>query len=656
MYRKFLSFILIFILIFNIVACNFGTGEENTEPPIIDDEDDFDSFNSIYGPKSPVVVIRSESDKTSDTYSITSKIHNLSGRFAVVEMDSSSKKDREIVIGLTSREISSTAAMMLNKSMENLLADYESEGKYNLMLKGFAIYSVGKSLAIVWSDSEISQTAIEYFAEKYIVESTLVLDEEHYEFVAYDGVDTIIEQQTLAKTEAYEKVVDMYGEETLAALEAHLDLFDERFYLWLADLYEKETTDLSGNVIGGGFYYSNSARDNESYAGVSLLPDLESTYQVLSFLSKSGMLDYTSYTEALPEQMQRQMINFARNLQSSSDGYFYHPQWGKSISTSRLSRDCSWGAVILSRLGVKPYWDTPSGTPGIYGKPSGTAKSSVTIPLSTSKATAVSNVISVSDVWTGSDQLSTLEKWENYLNGFKTKIKLDSYSVGNTISSQNAQIKNRDKLALKTGECKDANGDGIADGGYIETFKRIFDDLQLENGLWESTVSYNSVNGLMKIAGAYSNLGIPIARSEEALSAAVSMITSNASFSGITDVYNPWVATNTLLNNIKNYGGEEKAESLKEAIKQNATEMIRATTEKVSRFAKADGSFSYDEQYSPYKSQGAIVAVRYTNEGDINGGTIAYTGIWSSMCSVLDVDIKPLTFEDFLKFIARVDY
>ena len=656
MHRKILSLILTLVLLFNIVACNFGGNEENPEPPITEDEDDFNSFNSIYGPKSPVVVIKSESDKKSDTYSITSKIHSLSGRFAVVEMDSSSKNEREIAIGLTSREISSVASMMLSQSMDNLKKEYESVGRYNLMLEGFAIYSAGKSLAIVWSDSEVSQMAIEYFAEKYLLESTLILDEGHYEFVAYDGVNTIIEKQKEANALAYEKALNMYGEETLSAIEAHLGLFDERFYLWLADLYEKETTDLSGNVIGGGFYYSNSARDNESYAGVTLLPDLESTYQVLSFLSKSGMLDYTSYTEALPEAMQRQMINFARNLQSSSDGYFYHPQWGKSISTSRLSRDCSWGAVILSRLGVKPYWNTPSGTSGIYGEPSGASKTSLTMPLSTSVLVSVTNVILASDVWTGSDQLSTLEKWESYLNGFKTKIKLDSYSVGNTISSQNAQIKNRDRLAIKTGECKDENGDGIADGGYIETFKRILDDLQLENGLWEATVSYNSVNGLMKIAGAYSNLGIPIARSEEALSAALSMITSDASFSGITDVYNPWVAANTLLNNISEYGGEEKAQTLRASIKENATDMIRATTEKVSKFAKADGSYSYDEQYSPYKSQGAIVAVRYTNEGDINGGTIAYTGIWSSMCSVLDIDIKPLNFEDFVKFIAGVDY
>ena len=134
------------------------------------------------------------------------------------------------------------------------------------------------------------------------------------------------------------------------------------------------------------------------------------------------------------------------------------------------------------------------------------------------------------------------------------------------------------------------------------------------------------------------------------------MITDDTPFDGITDVYNPWVAVNAILNNITNYGDPAESTALRNMIKANALEMITATSEKVSEFAKEDGSYSYDQQYSPYKSQGAIVAVRYTSEGDVNGGTIAYTGIWRNMCSVLEIDIYPLTFEDFIKFIERVEY
>ena len=670
MLRKIISFLLALTMLFSLVACvmpdggqgdedgnatedNFPPEQEN--PPAKDEEGEAESADCIFSPKKSVVVIKSESDRITDLNALTSKIHKLSGKFAVVEMDSSSKKEREIVVGDTNREISSVAKNLLDTELDSLKAEYATLGKYDKLLGGFAVYAEEKTVAIVWSGDDFAQKSIDYFIDKYITDSTLTLADGFFEFVPYNIADDIIAEQKAEQEIAWAKAEEMYGEEVVSALRTHLGMFDERFYLWLADLYESETTDLEGNVIGGGFYYSNSARDNLSYAGVTLLPDLESTSQVLSFINNSGMMVDLSYQEILPEQMRQQIIDFARALQSPNDGYFYHPQWGKSISTSRRSRDCGWGATILTRLGSRPYWNTPSGTSGIYGAP-GASVSSLAEPLSTSKNAATLRVLAASDVWTGASHLATLSAWESYLKTQTANIRYNSYSIGNTIGSQNAQIKNRDKLAIKTGECQDRNGDGIADGGYIEMLINLLNDLQLDNGLWESAVTYNSVNGLMKIMGCYSNLGFGVNRADKALMAAVSMTTDDTVPSGITDVYNPWVAINSLLNNITNYGDPEKSIELRNMIKENATEMITDTSKKVSAFAKEDGSYSYDPQYSPYKSQSAIVAVRYTNEGDVNGGTIAYTGIWRQMCGVLELDIYPLTFEDFIKFIERVDY
>lgn len=671
MLKKIISFLLALIMLFSLVACvmpdggeqgsdNGNNTDENRNPenesPLEEDKNiENENSDCIFGPNNAVVVIKTSSDTISDLIALTSKIYKLSGKFAVVEMDNSSKKEREIVVGDTSRDISSVAKGLLNDKLDTLRAEYSALGKYDVLLGGFAFYAEERSVAIVWSGEDYAQKSINYFIEKYITESTLTIADGSFEFVPCDLADDVIAEQKAEQEEAWAKAEEMYGEEVASALRDHLNMFDERFYLWLADLYESETTDLEGNVIGGGFYYSNSARDNLSYAGVRLLPDLESTSQVLSFIENSGMMGSLSFKKILPEEMRLQIIDFARALQSSKDGYFYHPQWGSSISTSRRSRDCGWGATILTRLGSRPYWDTPSGTSGIYGAP-GSSVTALTEPLSNSGASAISRVIAASDVWTGASHLATLTAWQNYLNEQTALISINSYNVGNTISSQNAQIKNRDKLAIKTGECRDLNGDGIADGGYIETLINLLDDLQFDNGLWESSVSYNSVNGLMKIMGCYSNLGFGINRADKALLAAVSVVTNTSTPDGITDVYNPWVAINSLLNNITNHGDPDESVALRNMIKENALEMISVTTEKVSQFAKEDGSYSYDQQYSPYKSQGAIAAVRYTNEGDVNGGTIAYTGIWRNMCSVLEIDILPLTFEDFVKFIERVEY
>ena len=55
------------------------------------------------------------------------------------------------------------------------------------------------------------------------------------------------------------------GAEFVKAMQEHYSIYKDTIYLWLAGLYDKEI---------GGFYYSNSVRDNEPFR-----PDIESTNQ-----------------------------------------------------------------------------------------------------------------------------------------------------------------------------------------------------------------------------------------------------------------------------------------------------------------------------------------------------------------------------------------
>ncbi|MBP3582608.1 MAG: hypothetical protein J6K44_01065, partial [Clostridia bacterium] len=96
------------------------------------------------------------------------------------------------------------------------------------------------------------------------------------------------------------------GREARVALEEHYALFDERFYLWLADLYEPGV---------GGFYYSGSARDAEGY-----LPDIESTVQALTFLDNSGMTDSVGgWQYAFSQRTEDRILSFVKGLQSPED-------------------------------------------------------------------------------------------------------------------------------------------------------------------------------------------------------------------------------------------------------------------------------------------------------------------------------------------------
>ena len=143
---------------------------------------------------------------------------------------------------------------------------------------------------------------------------------------------------------------------------------------------------------------------------------------------------------------------------------------------------------------------------------------------------------------------------------------------------------------------------------------------------------------------------------DKALLAAISTIDENSDPDHITYVYNAWSAINALLNNLVKHGNKEKSDELRNMIKEKAYEMITATTAQVRKFKKSDGSFGYTQNIVPYKSQGEIVAVLGKVEGDVNGGTIAFTGIWDSMCSVLEIEILPFGYENLLEFIAAIDY
>ena len=474
-----------------------------------------------------------------------------------------------------------------------------------------------------------------------------MLQKGYSEVYSFSRLAEMREKEEKEREEAYAKITALYGEGVADALRAQYSLYDERFYLWLADLYDPGEYDEDGNPLGGGFYYSNSARDTVGY-----LVDIESTSQALSFLVSSGMMrGYDNdYMKAFPEKMQKEMVAFALSLQSSVDGYFYHPQWGTNISAGRLSRDMGNAVSVLSKFGYKPYYNTPGGAQGSKGNPPGVSAVSLTERLSgSSSVTAVSKVIpTASSIWP--DRLKTLENWKAYIDAFEADMDTKSYSIGHNVAEQSSQIKNREAEAKKKGEPT----------GYIEYVQKFFDRHQNpENGLWEDEVSYNSVNGLMKIMAIYNWLELPLNYAESAYASAVEIIklegadVNGKEASNSVDVYNAWCCLTRINDNINNFGSKETVDALRANLLLDAEEMIRITTKKTAKFIKNDGSYGYSWDYSPAKSQGAPAAVPNTVEGDVNGGTISLTSITGNMTSALGISglyiYYPSDFEVFIK-------
>ena len=646
MTRKILLAVCLLALLLSLSACMVSVGgasgnDGNDGGGGADGGAENDSAIYGVGVETDVVV---KSGETVNVFNVIDAITAKTGKTPDLINDGVAKSAHEIVIGNTSRDVTAKATALMERAIEDTPQNTEDYG----FLVYFSVYSDGDSVALVWSDDAFSEDAVEFFLNNYVIGSYLELKKGYSEVHMFSRLEEMRKNEAAEREAAYANITEQYGEGVADALRDQYALYDERFYLWLADLYDPGKYDEDGNPLGGGFYYSNSARDNVGY-----LFDIESTSQALGFLVSSGMMrGYDNdYMKAIPEKMQKEMVAFALSLQSSVDGYFYHPQWGTNITAGRLSRDMGNAVSVLSKFGYKPYYNTPGGAQGSQGNPPGAAPASaLTEKLSeTSVVSAVSKVVpAASSIWP--DRLRTLENWKAYIDAFEADMDTKSYSIGHNVAEQAAQIKNREAEAIKNGEPT----------GYVEYVQKFFDRHQNpENGLWEDEISYNSVNGLMKIMAIYNWLELPLNYAESAYASAVEIIklegkdVNGKEASNSVDVYNAWCSLVRINTNINTFGSPETVKTLRENLLRDAEEMIRITTKKTAKFIKDDGSYGYTWNFSPAKSQGAPAAVPNTVEGDVNGGTIALTAITGNMTSALGISglyiYYPSDFEVFIK-------
>lgn len=471
----------------------------------------------------------------------------------------------------------------------------------------------------------------------------------------------------LSRDSGFDQVEHKLGREARVALEEHFALFNEKFYLWLADLYDPET---------GGFYCTVAARDTEGF-----LPDIQSTAQVLAFLDNSGMTrQYGGWQNVLPDKIVDPIVEFIKGLQSSVDGYIYHPQWkGLKYTQSRLGRDVNWMSEILRPLYRRyaeeyrtagftedetlekikkymPYWDTPAGLKGSLGKPKGKEVNPDDNIEKNNKSTPARSA-----------QLRSLEGLRAYLYGGEAEgvkfpglnLSGDSYTAGNALSAQISQIRQRDAEAIENGEPY----------GYVALTKKYLDEgVKSHNGLWEEDIKYNSVNGLMKITAVYNSMGWALPYPDKSMEAAITVARyttpdiDGKEATASVDVYNPWVAIAGIFSNVEacqsgidKVAFETKWRSL---IKDNAADMIRGTTTKIKKFAKADGSFGYTWGAPGVTAQGMPITVPGVVCGDVDGGCISATGTLGRIYAALDIkEIAPTLFteKDLCVFINKIE-
>ncbi len=609
-------------------------------------------------------------DASSELYVIADPYASVSGNFSNVISTIDSNKDsshitkftdassarnkHEIVFGNTDRPISVTALGRLERMDKNNDDDVR-----------YLIYSDGNSLAVVY-DEDSERIAVEAAigtlvslcdTDKLVLEAGVVKQEminicEYYEEIDREYKNELWENLA-------HKVGGEVGDNFVYAMKELYSLYTNDMVAWLANLYEPYIcvcnglygqTECEGTKYCGtsGFYYSNSARDNIGY-----LPDVESTYQALTLLDTTGISDKSGgWENMLDDEMIDGIVAFVRSIQRE-DGYFVHPQW-TDPGTSRISRDLSWSVSILRITKESPYYDTPTGVPGM-GAPK--SRSALTGKLSLSSVSACSKVMAVSEQ-AYLAQLKDIETFKKYLEALD--VKNDSYSAGNTLTSMSSQISARDRQLGLSGE-----------GSFYQTMIDHLNACQNpENGTWyykdpadaEYDIYY-AVNGLMKVTGVYGRV-YPIQYVDKAIETAISAITYEQDITGAVDIYNPWFALTNIFDNLDGCGGDEgleKIEEIRQRLYESASETLTASRNKISGFKKEDGSFSYHPDYSSATSQGCAAAVPNSVEGDINGNVLSSSGLLNYIYTALGLkdDRVPLFGETeryiFLSNIRELD-
>ena len=420
---------------------------------------------------------------------------------------------------------------------------------------------------------------------------------------------------------------------------------------WLANLFDAEI---------GGFYYSNSARDNEPFR-----PDLESTYQAVGWIGGYGAASAYggSVNLMFPNELKMQIVDFAKNMQCATDGYFYHPQWPQGtdkLNTDRYGRDLSWGVDLINRFTVDrdgdgveekqyPNYCTPSGakceahaesddycsfisavssvSTGLSAV-SACSSSAITAGVQSSVSCAVSKIPSstVRAVVSSKPDYSSSEAFSAWLAEYCSTIQENSGQAHNINALQ-------DEIIAK------GFGDEVVD--FLEKNQAQVYEEQIAagvtpTGLWQKNINYSLAWGVMKYMPFYNSsaCGRPIKHPELIVASCMEVIMLPLS-SGVrmNDLMNQWSSITSVIQNVKKYYSESTLNDIYAMLEARGAELVNSCIEKLKSYKLEDGTFAYGtDGKSLAKIYGVPISLGAI-EGDVNGNLLCsayYNGMFAA--------------------------
>lgn len=616
------------------------------------------------------LVLGDDSVTAGDLAQIRSAIFNLSGAIDIVE-ESKSATDGEIVFGDSDRAVTSAA----KKKMQSEFAKNGTDC-------GYIIYAEGKCVAVYWTEEDMKEIALAKFLSECVDKMKLDLEAGIVIFQGYTTKEFIQEKEWEALR------AEGCDEETIEALKSIYNFYNGSVICeWMANLWDNDI---------GGFYYSNSARDNEPFR-----PDLESTNQLTNWLVSNNATGGLGRNEFFPNHIKKKIVEFARAMQSSVDGYFYHPQWpqGKDkLATDRYGRDLSWGTSLIKSFRVDtdgdgieeqqyPNWCAPSGD-----KCKKHAKNGGSCDFST--ATTAYSASGFSTAATNAEVAVTASLRESAA-GAAYRVRRNSEGVIATASTSskpdysgsaaftnwlwayNGTIEDMMSGSRASGNAHNINAlqSEIISKGFGDELVAWLDDVQQQmwdyqvannedpTGMWQTSIDKRAVWSVIKYMPFYNSKVCGKAIELEKALAMVRTCTKVIELApdknwALNDLMNQWQSVNHIISNIENHHGASAAEQARAIVRENIVYRIENSIAKIEMYKLDSGVFAYTTtRRSPTAIYGVPISMG-AEEGDVNGNSLVcsmYRGIFEA----LDYRVVPLCNEldgeNFLRILDSVE-
>ena len=438
-----------------------------------------------------------------------------------------------------------------------------------------------------------------------------------------------------ARIEAiWSKIKESASDELYAALRSFASGYDGTATCeWMASLWD-------GDV--GGFYYSNSARDNEPFR-----PDLESTFQVISWLRANSAT--SDVNRLFPNEIKAKIVDFAKGLQAD-DGYFYHPQWPHgtdNLQTDRYGRDLSWATDLINRFTVDrdgdgveekqyPNYCAPSGIKcEEHAKNGGSCPSAIPLALRNSKSNS-------------KPAASVLEKPD-----YSSSAAFTAW-----LERMNADIKNKPGLPSHY-IC--ALQDEIKANGYcvelLDYLERIQDEVYEEqmsrgekpSGLWAYAPSLSLAMAIQKYVTFFNDerFGRSLKYYKEAISTCIDiMLIDCGDNSALNTLMNQWNSVAHIMSNVKKFHKDEPEiiEELYGMIRARGVELVSFINKALDEHRLGNGMFVTHHGKSMTPLYGVPVSMG-ERESDVNG-EILVTTLYRSVFLAFNYPVVPLCTEE----------